>query len=299
MAMSLTSKTHPYKAGFEPFPSDVYRIPYAYCYRCSYCCSIPLAKLRAPIILEDTFKRIVAAESVAAIIVEPVLGEGGFVTPPREFFPTLHAICKQHGILLIADEVQTGFATHRRHVCLRTLRRRARILSLPNLSAGACPSRHHRSRRNHGCPRPAAVGGTFGGNPLACEAALATIETMLCLDLPARANALGERFRARASQWQAQWPQIGEVRGLGGMQAIEFVRGSGSREPNDAAVKHIIQYCYERGVLILNAGSYSNVIRILMPLVISNEQFEEALNVLESAMSHEFASQTVASQVSH
>ena len=300
LGMALTSKTHPYKAGFEPFPSDIYRVPYAYCYRCAYGLQYPSCQTSCADVLESTFKRTVAAESVAAIIVEPVLGEGGFITPPSEFLAKLHGICKQHGILLIADEVQTGFGrTGAMFACERYGVEPDILIAAKSLGGGLPIASITGRAEIMDAPGPGAVGGTFGGNPLACEAALATIETMLCLDLPARANALGERFRARASQWQAQWPQIGEVRGLGGMQAIEFVRGSGSREPNDAAVKHIIQYCYERGVLILNAGSYSNVIRILMPLVISNEQFEEALNVLESAMSHEFASQTVASQVSH
>src|SRR6202158_2726876 len=110
MAMATTSKTHPYKAGFEPFPSEVYRIPYAYCFRCSYSLTYPSCEVHCARQIEDTFKRVVAAESVAAVIVEPILGEGGFVTPPAEFYPTLGAICRKHGILLIADEVQTGFA---------------------------------------------------------------------------------------------------------------------------------------------------------------------------------------------
>jgi 4-aminobutyrate aminotransferase/(S)-3-amino-2-methylpropionate transaminase len=147
-------------------------------------------------------------------------------------------------------------------------------------------------------PGPGAIGGTFGGNPIACEAAIATIDTMARLDLPARANALGERFRARAQKWQSQWPQIGEIRGLGGMQAIELVRSPESRLPNDAAAKHIIQYCYERGVLTLNAGSYGNIIRILMPLVITEAQFDEALSVMESALAHEFMGSAVTTGVS-
>jgi 4-aminobutyrate aminotransferase/(S)-3-amino-2-methylpropionate transaminase len=300
LGMALTSKTHPYKAGFEPFPSDIYRVPYAYCYRCAYGLTYPSCRTSCADILESTFKRTVAAESVAAIIVEPVLGEGGFITPPSEFLAKLHGICKQHGILLIADEVQTGFGrTGAMFACERYGVEPDILIAAKSLGGGLPIASITGRAEIMDAPGPGAVGGTFGGNPLACEAALATIDTMLRLDLPARANALGERFRARASHWQSQWPQIGEVRGLGAMQAIEFVRGSDSREPNDAAAKHLIQFCYERGVLILNAGSYGNIIRILMPLVITDDQFDEALDVLESGLSHEFAAQTVASQVSH
>ncbi len=300
LGMALTSKTHPYKAGFEPFPSDIYRVPYAYCYRCAYGLTYPKCEVSCADVLESTFKRTVAAESVAAIIVEPILGEGGFITPPSEFLAKLHGICKQHGILLIADEVQTGFGrTGAMFACQRYGVEPDILIAAKSLGGGLPIGSITGRAEIMDAPGPGAIGGTFGGNPLACEAALATIETMLRQDLPARANALGEHFRARAAKWQSRWPQIGEIRGLGAMQAMEFVRSAESREPNDTAAKHIIQYCYERGVLILNAGSYSNVIRLLMPLVITDTQFDEALDVLESALAYEFASQPVASQVSH
>ena len=299
LAMALTSKTHPYKAGFEPFPGEVYRIPYAYCYRCSYGKKYPSCEVACADALESVFKRTVAAESVAAVIVEPVLGEGGFVTPPSDFLPKLHSICKKHGILLIADEVQTGFGrTGAMFACERYGVEPDILISAKSI-AGGLPLGSITGRAEiMDAPGPGAVGGTFGGNPVACEAALATIDTMQRMDLSARANALGERFRARALHWQSQWPQVGEVRGLGGMQAIELVRSPESRLPNDAAAKHIIQYCYERGVLTLNAGSFSNVIRILMPLVITDAQFDEALDVMESALSHEFAPTRVTTGVS-
>ncbi len=283
LGMALTSKTHPYKAGFEPFPGDIYRVPFG-----------------SSDTLESTFKRTVAAESVAAIIVEPVLGEGGFITPPSDFLRNLHSICKQDGILLIADEVQTGFArTGAMFACERYGVEPDILVAAKSLGGGLPIGSITGRAEIMDAPGPGAIGGTFGGNPIACEAALATIETMLRQDLPARANALGERFHARATKWQSQWPQIGEVRGLGAMQAIEFVRATGSNEPSDAAAKHVIQYCYEHGVLILNAGSYGNVIRLLMPLVITDAQFDEALEVLESALAYEFSTQPVATEASH
>ncbi len=299
MGMALTSKTHPYKAGFEPFPGEIYRIPYAYCYRCSYGKKYPSCEIACADALDGVFKRTVAAESVAAIIIEPVLGEGGFITPPSDFLRKLHGICKQHGILLIADEVQTGFGrTGAMFACERYGVEPDILISAKSLGGGLPIGSITGRTEIMDAPIPGGIGGTFGGNPLACEAALATIESMQRQDLPARANALGERFRARALKWQSQWPQIGEVRGLGGMQAIELVRSAESRVPNDTAAKHIIQYCYERGVITLNAGSYSNVIRVLMPLVITDAQFEEALDVMESALAHEFAGSRVTTGVS-
>lgn len=299
LGMALTSKTHPYKAGFEPFPGEIYRVPYAYCYRCSYGLKYPSCEVSCADALEGVFKRTVAAESVAAVIVEPVLGEGGFVTPPSDFLRKLHGICKQHGILLIADEVQTGFGrTGAMFACERYGVEPDILIAAKSLGGGLPIASITGRDEIMEAPGAGAIGGTFGGNPLACEAALATIETMSRQDLPARANALGERFRTRALQWQAQWPEVGDVRGLGAMQAIELVRSPETRIPNDAAARHIIQYCYERGVLTLNAGSYGNVIRILMPLVITDAQFDEALAVLEAALANELSSSRVTAGVS-
>jgi 4-aminobutyrate aminotransferase/(S)-3-amino-2-methylpropionate transaminase len=299
MGMALTSKTHPYKAGFEPFPGEVYRIPYAYCYRCSYGLKYPSCEVSCADALESVFKRTVAAESVAAVIIEPVLGEGGFVTPPSDFLPKLHGICKRHGILLVADEVQTGFGRTGAMFACERYGVEPDILIAAKSMGGGLPIASVTGRADvMDAPGAGAVGGTFGGNPLACEAALATIEAISRLDLPAKANALGERFRNRAQKWQSQWPQIGDIRGLGGMQAIELVRSPETRLPHESAAKHIIQYCYERGVLTLNAGSYGNVIRVLMPLVITEAQFDEALDVMESALAHEFAATRVTTGVS-
>src|SRR5581483_5423480 len=299
LGMALTSKTHPYKAGFEPFPGEVYRIPYAYCYRCSYGLKYPNCEVSCAEALNGVFKRMVAAESVAAVIIEPVLGEGGFVTPPSDFLMKLHGICKQHGILLIADEVQTGFGrTGAMFACERYGVEPDILIAAKSLGGGLPIASITGRAEVMDAPGPGAVGGTFGGNPLACEAAIATIDTMVRLDLPARANALGERFRVRALKWQQQWPQIGDIRGLGGMQAIELVQSPETRLPNELAVKHIIQHCYQRGVLTLNAGSFGNVIRILMPLVITDAQFDEALDVMEAALSHEFAGAPVTTGVS-
>lgn len=285
MAMAATSKTHPYKAGFEPFPSDVYRIPYAYCYRCSYSLKYPSCELYCARHLEDTFKRVVAAESVAAIVVEPILGEGGFVTPPPEFYPILGEICRKYGILLIADEVQTGFGRTGAMFASERLGLDPDLIAMAKSLTGGLPMGAVTGRTEiMDAPGVGQLGGTFGGNPMACAAALAVLETLERDNLCERANVLGERFRKRAVKWQAQWELIGEVRGLGAMQALELVRSKATRQPADHETKAVSQYCYEHGLITITAGSYSNVIRLLMPLVVTDAQMDEALDVLEAGL---------------
>jgi 4-aminobutyrate aminotransferase / (S)-3-amino-2-methylpropionate transaminase / 5-aminovalerate transaminase len=287
MAMAMTSKTHPYKAGFEPFPNEVYRIPYAYCYRCSYSLTYPSCEMFCARHLEDTFKRVVAAETVAAVIVEPILGEGGFVTPPAEFYPILGDICRKHDILLIADEVQTGFARTGAMFACERLGLDPDVVVMAKSLTGGLPMAAVTGRADiMDVPGSGQLGGTFGGNPAACEAALAVLEMIENDNLCARANILGERFRKRAAKWQSQWELVGEVRGLGGMQALELVRSKATRQPAEEETKQVSQYCYEHGLVTITAGSYGNVIRLLMPLVITDAQMDEALDVLEAAIAH-------------
>ena len=296
LSLSLTSKTTPYKTGFQPFVSDVYRIPYGYCYRCSYRLTYPECGLHCAHILEDTFKRVVAADSVAAVIAEPVLGEGGFVTPPPEFFPILQDICRKHGILLIADEVQTGFARTGRMFASEHFGIEPDLLLSAKSLGGGMPLAAVTGRAeimdNTG---PGSLGGTFGGNPVCCEAALAAIDTIETENLCARAEDLGRKFRERALEWQKLFPAIGDVRGLGAMQAMELVE-RGNRTPATELTRQIVKYCYEHGVLLVTAGTYGNVIRLLAPLVITDSELDEAFGVLEqslAAVTQEMASQAV------
>jgi 4-aminobutyrate aminotransferase/(S)-3-amino-2-methylpropionate transaminase len=285
LTMSLTSKTQPYKAGFEPFASDIYRIPYAYCYRCSYSLKYPSCEVFCAQHLEDTFKRVVAASAVAAIIAEPILGEGGFVTPPREFFSILQDICKKHGILFIADEVQTGFGrTGRLFACERYGIEPDLFVAAKSLGGGMPLAAVTGRAEIMDSPGVGGLGGTFGGNPLSCAAALAVLESMEKENLSARAELLGEKFTARAMGWQRRCPIIGEVRGLGAMQALELVTSQETREPAKHETEQIMRYCYEHGLLAISAGTYGNVIRLLVPLVISDADFDEGLDVLEGAL---------------
>jgi 4-aminobutyrate aminotransferase / (S)-3-amino-2-methylpropionate transaminase / 5-aminovalerate transaminase len=287
LTMSLTSKTHPYKAGFEPFATDIYRIPYAYCYRCSYSLQYPSCGVFCAHHLEDTFKRVVAAEAVAAVVVEPVLGEGGFVAPPAEFFTVIQDICRRKKILFIADEVQTGFGRTGAMFASERYGITPDILVSAKSIADGMPLAAVTGRAEiMDAPGLGGLGGTYGGNPLACAAALAVIETMEREDLPARAEKLGQRFDARAREWKKRWPLIGDVRGLGAMRALELVRPDTNREPAKEETERILRYCLEHGLILVSAGSYGNVIRLLMPLVITDAQFDEGLDVLEGALMH-------------
>lgn len=287
LTMSLTSKTHPYKAGFEPFATDIYRIPYAYCYRCSYSLQYPSCGVFCAHHVEDTFKRVVAAEAVAAVVVEPVLGEGGFVAPPAEFFTVIQDICRRNKILFIADEVQTGFGRTGAMFASERYGITPDILVSAKSIADGLPLAAVTGRAEiMDAPGVGGLGGTYGGNPLACAAALAVIETMERENLPARAEALGQRFDARAREWKKRWPLIGDVRGLGAMRALELVRPGTNRQPAKEETEKVIQHCLGHGLILVSAGSYGNVIRLLMPLVITDEQFDEGLHVLEGALMH-------------
>ncbi len=287
MTLALTSKTHPYKAGFAPFPGEVYRVPFAYCFRCSYSMKYPSCDLYCARHLEDTFKRVVANEEVAAVIAEPVLGEGGFVVPPPDYFKVLVDLCRRHGILFIADEVQSGFGrTGALFACERYGIEPDLIVTAKSLGGGLPLAAVTGRAEIMDAPGPGGLGGTFAGNPLSCAAALAVIDLFEDGNLLARANELGERFQRRAREWQRRWSMIGDVRGLGGMQAIELVQSQETKIPAAEVTKKVAQYCYEHGLITITAGSYGNVIRVLVPLVITNEQFDEALVVLESGIAN-------------
>jgi 4-aminobutyrate aminotransferase / (S)-3-amino-2-methylpropionate transaminase / 5-aminovalerate transaminase len=285
MTLALTSKTHPYKAGFAPFPGEVYRVPFAYCYRCSYNLKYPSCDLYCARHLEDSFKRVVANEEVAAVIAEPILGEGGFIAPPPDYFKVLIELCHKHGILFIADEVQSGFGRTGALFASERYGIEPDLLVTAKSLGGGLPLAAVTGRAEiMDAPAPGGLGGTFAGNPLSCSAALAVLELFETEKLLIRANELGDRFQRRAREWQRRWPIVGDVRGLGGMQAIELVKSNETKTPATDETKQITQYCYEHGLITITAGSYSNVIRVLVPLVATNEQMDEGLDVLESAL---------------
>ena len=284
MGLSLTSKTHPYKEGFGPFLPDVYRIPFGVPANARLSNRGPMTKGQVNELLDQTFHRLVAAESVAAIVVEPVLGEGGFIVPPAGFLPALVEICRERGIVFVADEVQTGFGrTGELFACKRFGIEPDLILTAKALGGGLPLAAITGRAEIMDAPGPGGLGGTFGGNPASCAAALAVFEEFADGQLLARARSLGEQFQRQATAWQRRHTFIADVRGVGAMQAMEFVDANGA--PCAKAVKKLVQHCLQRGVFVLNAGTYDNIVRLLMPLTISDEEFNQALQVLEEGLS--------------
>ena len=283
LGMSLTSKTHPYKEGFGPFLPDVYRIPFGVPAQERLTSRGPMTKGQVNELLDQTFRRVVAAESVAAIVVEPVLGEGGFVVPPAGFLPALVEICRERGIVFIADEVQTGFGRTGELFASTHFGIEPDLIITAKSLGGGMPLAAITGRAEiMDAPGPGGLGGTFGGSPACCAAGLAVLEEFADGQLLARARALGEQFQRRAVAWQRQHSFIADVRGVGAMQAMEFVDGNGAACA--AAVKKLAQHCLNNGVLVLNAGTYDNVIRLLMPLTISDEDYNQALQVMEDGL---------------
>jgi 4-aminobutyrate aminotransferase/(S)-3-amino-2-methylpropionate transaminase len=285
LAMSLTSKVHPYKAGFGPFAPEIYRAPYGYCYRCAYSLTYPACAMHCVDVLEDFFKRYVEAEKVAAVIVEPVLGEGGFVIPPPEYLPRLRALTERHGILLIADEVQTGFGRTGRLWAVEHSGVVPDILIAAKSLAGGLPLSSITGRAEvMDAPGPGGLGGTFGGNPVAIAAAHAVLDQIETGSLFARAEAISRIVGERLRGWLGRFSLVGDVRGVGAMWAVELVDDKERRTPAREATTEVARRCYEAGLVTITAGTYGNVIRTLMPLVITDEQLQEGLDVLERAM---------------
>jgi 4-aminobutyrate aminotransferase/(S)-3-amino-2-methylpropionate transaminase len=283
MGMSLTSKTHPYKEGFGPFINDVYRIPFGVPAHSRLKNRGPMTEGQVADLLDQTFRRVVAAEAVAAVVVEPVLGEGGFVVPPPGFLPALVKICRERGIVFVADEVQSGFGrTGELFACTHFGIEPDLILTAKSLGGGMPLAAITGRAEIMDAPGPGGLGGTFGGNPACCAAALAVFEAFADGQLLARGKWLGEQFQQRATAWQRQHSFIADVRGLGAMQAIEFADAQG--KPSAAAAKTLSKHCLHHGVLVLNAGTYDNVIRLLMPLNIADDEFSDALQVMEEGL---------------
>jgi 4-aminobutyrate aminotransferase/(S)-3-amino-2-methylpropionate transaminase len=285
LAMSLTSKVHPYKAGFGPFAPEVYRAPYGYCYRCAYHLAYPSCGVACVDALEDFFQRYVAAEQVAAVIVEPVLGEGGFVVPPREYLPRLRELTARHGILLIADEVQTGYGRTGRLWAVEHSGVVPDILIAAKSMAGGLPLSSITGRAEvMDAPGVGGLGGTFGGNPVSLAAALAVLDEMERGALLVRAAAVGRAFAERAARWRERYAVVGDVRGLGAMWAVELVADRATRAPGKEQANAVARRCYESGLVTITAGTYGNVLRTLMPLVVTDEELREGLDVLEAAL---------------
>ncbi|HBX23460.1 MAG TPA: 4-aminobutyrate--2-oxoglutarate transaminase [Desulfotomaculum sp.] len=285
MTMTLTSKVKPYKFGFGPYAPEVYKIPSAYCYRCYYRSTYPGCGMHCLEQFDRMFAAEVAPENVAAMIIEPVQGEGGFIVPPKEFLPGLQEICRKHGIVFISDEVQTGFGRTGKMFASEHWGLEPDLMTVAKSIASGMPLSGVVGRAEiMNAPEPGHVGGTYGGNPVSCAAALATIDYMEKENLVERARQIGEKTRARMLEMKDKYPVIGDVRGLGAMNAIELVKNRETKEPAKEEAAAVSKYCIENGVIVIGAGIFSNVIRTLIPLAITDEQLNRGLDVLEQAV---------------
>lgn len=285
LALSLTSKTAPYKDGFGPFAPEVYRFPVPELWKrprelgCE-------AWLRSQIqALHRFLKSTIAPGALAAVIVEPVLGEGGFIVPPLELLHDLQMLARDAGALFIADEVQTGFGrTGRMFACERLGLSPDLVVMAKSLGNGLPISAVVGRAGLMDAPQAGGLGGTFGGNPVACAAALGAIETIEKEGLVARAERLGEVVGARFAAFAERFPFVGDARGLGAMRALEIVTDGASLDPDKARTERIIDLAARRGLLILSAGLFGNVIRTLFPLSIGEDELAEGLDVLERCL---------------
>ena len=285
LTLTLTSKTTPYRDGFGPFAPEVYRF------------QIPDPLRRPREVSDEAFvargiadlSRFLASSvnpaTLACMVIEPVLGEGGFIVPPRAFVQEVERLCRQHGIVLVADEIQTGFGrTGAMFACEWAGPEPDLVCMAKSLSNGFPLSAVVGRAALMDAVQPGGLGGTFGGNPVACAAALGVIETLERDDLPARAVAIGAVVERRFADFAERFPFVGDARGVGAMRALELVTDRASLAPDRARTERVLALAASRGLLLLSAGLHGNVIRALMPLVLSDAELAEGLAVLESCL---------------
>lgn len=284
MSMSLTSKVKPYKYEFGPFAPETYKWPYPYYYRSEGLKDKDHdnALLKR---FETFFLSEVPPEEVAAVIMEPVQGEGGFVMPSSHFIKGVKALCEKHGILFIADEVQTGFGRTGKMFAMEHYDVVPDLMTMSKSIGAGLPVSAVTGRADiMDSPNIGEIGGTYGGSPLGCAAALEVIRTIEEEGLLERANEIGSLFTEKFSDFPLKYKQVGEVRSLGAMCAIEFVKDQETKEPNKEIVQEILSKAHNRGLIIMSAGLYGNIIRLLSPLVTTNEQLDEGFSILEEVI---------------
>ena len=279
LALSLTGSVQPYKQNFGPYASEVYQTPYPYEYR-GWSSAAALA------VLDDLFASEVPADRVAAIIVEPVLGEGGFVPAPREFLQGLRAVTEKHGIVLIVDEIQTGFGRTGKFFAIEHSGVEPDLMTVAkSLAAGFPLSGVVGKAEIMDAPAPGGLGGTYAGNPVACAAGLAVLDVMRDERLPERAARIGSVVEERMRSWANEHEIVGDVRVMGAMAGMELVRSRKTKEPADKETARVLSVAREKGLILLRSGVHHNVIRTLMPLTIPDEQLDEGLDILGAALS--------------
>jgi 4-aminobutyrate aminotransferase/(S)-3-amino-2-methylpropionate transaminase len=270
LTMTMTSKIKPYKFGFGPFAPEVYRMPFG--------------DVVGPEKLKDFFLKHVNPEAVACVVAEPVQGEGGFITPPPDYFQELVKICRENGILFVADEIQSGMGRTGTMFAIEHWGVEPDLITVAKSMGAGMPIAAVVGRREvMDSVHPWGLGGTYGSNPVASAAALAVLEVFEEEDMLGKAKALGKKLNERFEAFRKKYPIVGEIRGLGAMLGLALVKGE-KREPAADEAKKLAAFCLERGLIILVCGTYSNVVRVLVPFVISDEQLEKGLAILEQGL---------------
>ncbi|MFF2645382.1 4-aminobutyrate--2-oxoglutarate transaminase [Streptomyces niveus] len=283
LTMALTSKNMPYKNGFGPFAPEIYRVPVAYGYRWPTGPENAGAEASAQAI--DEISKQVGAENVAAIVIEPLLGEGGFIEPAKGFLPAIAKFAKDNGIVFVADEIQSGFCRTGQWFACEDEGVVPDLITTAKGIAGGLPLAAVTGRAEiMDAPHSGGLGGTYGGNPVACAAALGAIETMRELDLVSKARRIEEIMKPRLKEMAEKFHVIGDVRGRGAMLALELVKDRDTKEPNPEATAALAKACHVEGLLVLTTGTYGNVLRFLPPLVIGEDLLTEGLDILEQAL---------------
>ncbi|MCI3222248.1 4-aminobutyrate--2-oxoglutarate transaminase [Streptomyces sp. NP-1717] len=283
LTMALTSKNMPYKNGFGPFAPEIYRVPVAYGYRWPTGPENAGAEASAQAI--DEISKQVGAGNVAAIVIEPLLGEGGFIEPAKGFLPAIAKFAKDNGIVFVADEIQSGFCRTGQWFACEDEGVVPDLITTAKGIAGGLPLAAVTGRAEiMDAPHSGGLGGTYGGNPVACAAALGAIETMRELDLVSKARRIEEIMKPRLKEMAEKFDVIGDVRGRGAMLALELVKDRDTKEPNPEATAALAKACHMEGLLVLTTGTYSNVLRFLPPLVIGEDLLTEGLDILEQAL---------------
>ncbi|MFC8148300.1 4-aminobutyrate--2-oxoglutarate transaminase [Bacillus paralicheniformis] len=285
MTMSMTSKVKPYKFGFGPFAPEVYQAPFPYYYRKPEGMTDENYDDMVIQAFDEFFVSSVAPETVACVVMEPVQGEGGFIIPSKRFVQHVAAFCQKHGIVFVADEIQTGFARTGKYFAIEHFDVVPDLMTVSKSLAAGVPLSGVIGRAEMlDAADPGELGGTYAGSPLGCAAALAVLDIIESEQLNKRSEEIGKAIEERALEWKMKYPQIGEVRRLGAMAALEIVRDEKTREPDKAAAAKIAKYANEHGLLLLTAGINGNIIRFLSPLVITDQLLEEGLGIIEEAL---------------
>ena len=272
LTMTMTSKVKPYKFGFGPFAPEIYRMPFG--------------DVTGPEKLHDFFIKQVNPEAVAAVVAEPVQGEGGFIAPPPGYFQELAKICRDNGILFVADEIQSGMGRTGKMFAIEHWGVEPDLITVAkSLAAGMPLAAVVGKAEIMDAVHAWGLGGTYGGNPVACAAGLAVLEVFEEENMLAKSVALGEKLKARFEKWQQQFDIVGEIRGLGAMLGLELVKGK-NREPAADEAKQLTSFCLAKGLMLLSCGSYGNIIRVLAPFVITDEQLEKGFGILEEGLAH-------------